>query len=261
MATVTPNFNWPVPTSTDLVKDGATAIEALGDAIDGAFVDLKGGTTGQVLAKASATDLDFSWVAQDDSNAIQNAIVDAKGDLISATAADTPARLAVGTDGHVLTVDSTTATGLKWAAVAGGGKVLQVVSATTSTKVTSSSNTFVTTGLNCSITPSSTSSRILVLFTIAGAAKMTGNTQTRIFMKLQRGTTDIQIIGDSMLYQNLNQSLYDGTIGSTYVDSPATTSSTNYRVVFSSPENVASVEVQGSNANTVSSMVLLEIGA
>ena len=34
MATVTPNFNWPVPTSTDLVKDGATAIEALGDSID-----------------------------------------------------------------------------------------------------------------------------------------------------------------------------------------------------------------------------------
>jgi len=34
MATVTPNYSWPVPTSTDLVKDGATAIEALGDAID-----------------------------------------------------------------------------------------------------------------------------------------------------------------------------------------------------------------------------------
>jgi hypothetical protein len=34
MATTTPNYGWPVPTSTDLVKDGATAIEALGDAID-----------------------------------------------------------------------------------------------------------------------------------------------------------------------------------------------------------------------------------
>ncbi len=34
MATTTPNYSWPVPTSTDLVKDGATAIEALGDAID-----------------------------------------------------------------------------------------------------------------------------------------------------------------------------------------------------------------------------------
>jgi hypothetical protein len=61
MATVTPNFNWPVPTSTDLVKDGATAIEALGDSIDASMVDLKGGTTGQVLSKASNTDMDFTW--------------------------------------------------------------------------------------------------------------------------------------------------------------------------------------------------------
>ena len=116
MATTTTNFGWDIPQSTDLVKDGATAIAALGQDIDTALVDLKGGTTGQVLAKATGTDLDFSWVAQDDSNAIQNAIVDAKGDLISATANDTPARLAVGTNGHVLTADSTAATGIKWAA-------------------------------------------------------------------------------------------------------------------------------------------------
>ena len=116
MATTTPNFGWPVPTSTDLVKDGATAMEALGDAIDTSMVDLKGGTTGQVLAKASNTDMDFSWVAQDDSNAIQNTIVDAKGDLIAASAADTPARLAVGNNGETLVADSSTATGLRYTA-------------------------------------------------------------------------------------------------------------------------------------------------
>jgi hypothetical protein len=118
MATTTTNFGWDIPQSTDLVKDGATAIAALGQDIDTAFVDLKGGTTGQVLAKASGTDLDFSWVAQDDSNAIQNAIVDAKGDLIAASAADTPARLAVGTNGQVLTADSTASTGLAWTTLA-----------------------------------------------------------------------------------------------------------------------------------------------
>jgi hypothetical protein len=114
MATTT-NFGWETPDDTDLVKDGALAIRTLGSAIDTSLVDLKGGTTGQVLSKTSNTDMDFTWVAQDDSNAIQNAIVDAKGDLITATGADTPARLAVGTNGQVLTADSTTATGLKWA--------------------------------------------------------------------------------------------------------------------------------------------------
>jgi hypothetical protein len=115
MATTTPNFGWAVPTSTDLVKDGAVAIETLGDSIDASLVDLKGGTTGQVLSKTSNTDMDFTWVAQDDSNAIQNAIVDAKGDLIAATANDTPARLAVGANGTSLVADSTTATGLAYA--------------------------------------------------------------------------------------------------------------------------------------------------
>jgi hypothetical protein len=114
MATVTPNFNFPVPQSTDLVKDGATAIASLGTSIDTQFVDLKGGTTGQVLAKASNTDLDYSWVTTDDTNAIQNAIVDAKGDLIAASATDTPARLAVGANGTMLLADSSTTTGLRW---------------------------------------------------------------------------------------------------------------------------------------------------
>lgn len=114
MATTTTNFSFPIPQSTDLVKDGATAIAALGTSVDTQFVDLKGGTTGQVLAKASGTDLDFTWIAQDDSNAIQNAIVDAKGDLIAATAADTPARLAVGANNYVLSAASAESIGLKW---------------------------------------------------------------------------------------------------------------------------------------------------
>lgn len=72
MATTT-NFNWPTPNDTDLVKDGASAIRSLGSSIDSSFVDLKGGTTGQVLSKASGTDLDFTWTEQDDTTLSFNA--------------------------------------------------------------------------------------------------------------------------------------------------------------------------------------------
>jgi hypothetical protein len=137
MATTTPNFGWAVPTSTDLVKDGAVAIETLGDSIDASLVDLKGGTSGQVLAKASNTDMDFSWVT--DATGIPATIFDAKGDIIAATAADTASRLAVGANDTVLTADSTTATGLKWATAASGGMTLLSTTTLTGASVTVSS--------------------------------------------------------------------------------------------------------------------------
>jgi hypothetical protein len=82
---------------------------------------LRGGTTGQVLSKTSGTDMAFTWVAQDDLNAIQNTQLTAKGALISAFSAGTPATLTVGTNGQVLTADSTAATGLAWATSTSGG--------------------------------------------------------------------------------------------------------------------------------------------
>lgn len=138
MATTTTNFGWDIPQSTDLVKDGATAIAALGQDIDTSMNGLRGGTTGQVLSKTSGTDMAFTWVTQDDANAIQNAIVDAKGDLITATANDTPARLAVGTNGQFLIADSTAATGLKWGTAAASGLNLittQAISGVTSQSI------------------------------------------------------------------------------------------------------------------------------
>jgi hypothetical protein len=141
MANPTTAFGWQMPTSSDLVTDLPADFETFGQAVDTSLADLKGGTTGQVLSKASNTDMDFTWVAQDDSNAIQNAIVDAKGDLIAATAADTPARLAVGTNGQVLTADSTAATGLAWT-TPGGGSGLVLIRRSSFSNVANTGTTF-----------------------------------------------------------------------------------------------------------------------
>jgi hypothetical protein len=135
----TTNFNWPTPADTDLVKDGAAAIRNLGDGVDTSLVDLKGGTTGQILSKASNADMDFTFVTPNvgDLTEVQagtgisvadgtgpipvvtNTVAtafDAKGDLVVGTGADTFARLEVGTNGHTLVADSGAATGLAYSA-------------------------------------------------------------------------------------------------------------------------------------------------
>jgi len=177
MSTSTTNFGWTVPSDTDLVKDGAAAIRTALGGVDTSFVDLKGGTTGQVLSKASGTDLDFTWVAQDDSNAIQNAIVDAKGDLIGATGADTPARLAVGTNGQVLTADSTASTGLKWSTVS-GSDIVRI--STTSFSASSA--------VNLNDIFSTTYKNYMVMFQITSASG-TGNLQARMRVSGADNTT------------------------------------------------------------------------
>jgi hypothetical protein len=73
MANPTTNFGWQMPTSTDLVTDLPADFEVFGQAVDTTLVDLKGGTTGQVLSKASNTDMDFTWIEQDDTTMSFNA--------------------------------------------------------------------------------------------------------------------------------------------------------------------------------------------
>jgi hypothetical protein len=122
MANPTSNFGWQMPTPTDLVTDLPADFEVFGQAVDTSMADLKGGTTDQVLAKNSNTDMDFKWVTSDDANAIQNSIVNAKGDLIGASANDTPAILSVGNNGETLVADSSATTGLSYQANFAAGK-------------------------------------------------------------------------------------------------------------------------------------------
>lgn len=295
MATTT-NFGWETPDDTDLVKDGAAAMRTLGNSIDTSFVDLKGGTSGQMLTKASATDLDYTWVTPQigditaitasspltgggttgdvtigilsgtTSNlgavqlststsststslaatasavksaydladaAIAKSIVDAKGDIIAATAADTVSRLAVGTNGQVLVADSTAATGLKWAA-APSGKILQVIQTVKSDTFTTSSTSLVDiTGLSVTITPTSASSTILVFMSVQYSIA-TGTGQS--YLQLLRGSTAIAQ-GDAASSRSRTTAqggpaagyLMDNYSGQ-FIDSPATTSATTYKM-------------------------------
>jgi hypothetical protein len=290
MATTTPNFGWAVPTSTDLVKDGAVAIETLGDSIDASLVDLKGGTTGQVLSKASNTDMDFTWVtdAAGDitgvtagtgisgggtsgtvtvTNSMATAITTA-GDLIKGTGSGTFDRLGIGTTGQVLTV---TAGAPAWATPAGGGgKVLQVVQGTYtagSGGINISTTTLTDTNLTASITPAATSSKILVMvmqhalgyraYPYSGSkfALLRGSTQ--IGSTIVSGTNSFQFFAESITGTGFG---IQGWYAYTILDSPATTSSTTYKVQMA-PVTTANSGIVQIAEGFQSNIILMEIGA
>jgi hypothetical protein len=259
---------------TDAILE--TDINAKGDLIVGAAVDtaaiLSSGTNGQVLSVNTATATGLEWVTSDDANAIQSAIVDAKGDIIAATAADTVARLAVGANNTVLTADSSQATGLKWAAA--GGKVLQVVSTTKTDTFTTSSTSFTDiTGLSVSITPTSATSKIMVLVSLQASGQNASNGSSS---RLMRGATAI-FIGDADSNKDRASADIIGGQGGNRVtssqapmilDEPATTAALTYKVQIKSTTagnsyvNRGSADTDdGGHQRTASSITVMEIGA
>lgn len=108
MGVTSRGYHYPEP--TDLVTDGATAMETLAGDVNADVAAIAAALAAGDAANAAA--------------AIAKAIADAKGDLIVATANDVVTRLALGTNGQVLTVDTTTATGLKYATPSAGGSMI-----------------------------------------------------------------------------------------------------------------------------------------
>jgi hypothetical protein len=254
----TPSFNWSTPDNTGLVKNGALDIRTLGNAIDSSMTDLLGGTTGQVLKKNSNTDMDFVWSA--DSAGMTNPMT-TTGDTIYSSSGSTPARLGIGSTGQVLTV----AGGVpSWATPAGGGgKVLQVVQGSSTTATTIASTTFTDTTLSATITPTSATSKILVLVN-QQLRYSKNNVDQGIGVKLLRGATDIFSTSGDLLYMasgGATQVISHTILPLCYLDSPATTSATTYKTqgkVDDTGNSGSSTWQQGSKLSTIT---LLEIGA
>jgi hypothetical protein len=159
--------------------------------------------------------------------------------------------ITLGQSGETITSSATMGNGM--------GKVLQVVNSTFSTQVSSTSNTFADTGLSASITPSSSSSKILIFVNINGIYKITNN--TGISLKLVRGSTDIHNIESLAGYTDNTNSNAVGSASTSYLDSPSTTSSTTYKITFNSFNNNATVSINANSvsAGSVSTITLMEI--
>jgi hypothetical protein len=227
MATTT-NYGWTTPDDTDLVKDGAAAIRTLGSSVDTTTKALNPETTTGDISYRSAT-------------------------------ANTNTRLALGTAGQVLTVNSG-ATAPEWASPAGGGKVLQVVYGMYDTQTLINNAGYTDTGLSLSITPSLATSKILVLSSnFVYFAESSGNpgigtrivrTSTTVYEQ-HPNQNSFAIVGPA----SGNRGLL-GSVNMQYLDSPNTTSATTYKTQAKSN---CSAYLQWDAGK--SNIILMEIGA
>jgi len=223
MANPTTNYGFVLPTPTDLVTDLPADFDVALQGVDTRLKALQPGTTLGDLFYASAT-------------------------------ANTNTRLGVGTNGQVLSVSGGVPA---WTTAASGGKLIQMVQATYATQTTSSSATFADTGLTATITPTLATSKVLVQVHLPIYRDATSS-GTAVGLKLLRGATDIG--GTQTNYLLTATALKQQSMWSfAYLDSPATTSATTYKMQFACITGAGIVAY--CIDNNLATMILTEVGA
>ena len=230
MANPTTNYGFVLPTPTDLVTDLPADFDVALQGVDTRLKALQPGTTLGDLAYSSAT-------------------------------ANTNTRLGVGSTGNVLTISGGVPV---WAAPAGGGKVLQVVSAVTTTQTTVSSTTLADTTITATITPTLATSKILVMISAEFFNNRLTN-QNGAKARVLRGATTLMDYPDESFQYNAatgaTATSFCGIFGLTYLDSPATTSATTYKLQGAVVNTANSASITFQYLSTPSTITLLEIGA
>ena len=105
-----------------------------------------------------------------------------------------------------------------------GQTVIQVVQGVLTTQASTTSTTFVTTGLSVSITPQSSTSKILVTVNGVGQSLSTNY----CFYTIYRGATNLAAVG----FNEISSSSVGQSLSICFLDSPATTSATTYALYF-----------------------------
>jgi hypothetical protein len=200
MSNPTSNFGWVMPTATDLVTDLPADFAVFGQAVDTSMADLKGGTTGQILSKATSTDMDFTWITNDVgditavtagtgisgggtsgavtiTNSMQTTITTA-GDVLYGTGSAAVSRLGIGTAGQVLAVNSG-ATAPEWVSAAASGLTLITRQTYTTAGTVNVNDVFSATYDNyfvvCKNSAASAGSNINMRLRVGGADNSTAN--------------------------------------------------------------------------------------
>ena len=213
-----------------------------------------GAVTGDSL---TVTSLGAFTVSSD----IPKSTLTAKGSIVTATAGSTPANLSVGANGTVLTADSAETSGLKWATPA-GGKVLQVVQATsTSSTTNTSTGSYVDTNLSVSITPSSATSKVWIVANYFGGIYGSANHVSGQH-RLIKGASTSLVVTITRIQASPASSELRSTIpvNLVYLDSPATTSSITYKVQIKA-EFGTGASVSAVDDSCLGSITVWEIGA